>query len=179
MNNQYNIASRQAIHTDNQVGVVLKAYGNGGELVVKLYDSFPEDFDTTLPLWVEIDSLPVPLYIAAFQNQGLSKAVIVFDDFTSAETASMLIGKKIFTPQIEPTMKRVSWDFLEGYSILDTTTGRRGEILEYIENKFNPLLRTNFSGTEYLLPISDRLISKLDNKNRSIEVTLAEGIFEL
>ena len=54
------------------VGRIKKAYGTraaddtmNGELLGTLYDTFPESVDTTEPLWVEIDSLAVPLFIAA------------------------------------------------------------------------------------------------------------------
>ena len=44
------------------VARVSKSFGSEGELLVSLFDTFPDDFDLREPLFVEIDRLAVPLF---------------------------------------------------------------------------------------------------------------------
>lgn len=59
--------------TFESVARVTKLFGgsDGGGVVLSLYDSFPEDFDPAEdPLFVQIDSLDVPLWCASFERRG-------------------------------------------------------------------------------------------------------------
>lgn len=44
------------------VARVSKTFGLNGELTLNLYDSFPQDFNPSEPLFVVIDKLAVPLF---------------------------------------------------------------------------------------------------------------------
>lgn len=163
----------------NQVGSVVKAYGKDGELVIRLWDTFPEN--TEEPLWVEIDSLPVPLFIASLQTQGTSKAVVTFDDFESQELAAMLVGKKLFSEIADNQFSDGGddWDFLIGYRFVDMTSNVSGVITDFVGNEMNPLIEVEISGESYFLPIADELVEHLDQKKRTIKLRFAEGIFDL
>ena len=77
----------------SSVAEVIKTFGVNGELVLKLYSSFPEEIDLEEPVFIDIDGIPVPFYFKAFRFNGKSKAVVVFDDFESELLAEELIGK--------------------------------------------------------------------------------------
>lgn len=163
----------------NQVGSVAKAYGKDGELVIRLWDTFPGN--TEEPLWVEIDSLPVPLFISSLQSQGTSKAVVTFDDFGNEALAAMLIGKKLFSEIAESVEQDGGddWDFLIGYRFVDVTSNIGGVITDFVGNEMNPLIEVEISGEGYFLPIADELVEHLDQKKKVIKLRLADGIFDL
>ena len=61
---------------------VENALGSEGELLVSLFDTFPDDFDLREPLFVEIDRLAM-LFCDRFERRGRNGALVVFADFYS------------------------------------------------------------------------------------------------
>ena len=119
----------------NAVGRIRKTYGGGaddsknGALLATLYDTFPESFDTAEPLWVEIDSLAVPLFIASLERRGAASAVVSFDDFGRAEEAELLVGKVLYAERDNVRDEEgTDFEILIGYELTDRTTGRRGTV---------------------------------------------------
>lgn len=78
------------------VARVSKSFGSEGELLVSLFDTFPDDFDLREPLFVEIDRLAVPLFCDRFERRGRSGALVVFADFYSERRTAELIGRELF-----------------------------------------------------------------------------------
>jgi len=170
--------ARLIISETDSVGLVQKPFGNNGELVVKLRETFPEDH--TEPLWVEIDSMAVPLFVKSYTPQGVSKAVVIFDDFTEKIRAAMLVGKELFSGlQDDENAEESEWDFLAGYSFDDQTSSRKGAVTEYVDNSLNPLLEVEIAGESFLVPFSENLTVKINKRQKSITMSLPEGIFDL
>ncbi|MFI3295521.1 MAG: hypothetical protein R3Y19_05830 [Rikenellaceae bacterium] len=179
-NTDYNSLAASALHGRNQVGTISKLYGTSGELVVKLWDTFPVD-NTQEPLWVEIDSLAVPLFISSFETQGLSKAVIIFDDFGSEKLSSMLVGLPIYSLVCENVEQDADDMPLLGMSFKDTTSGRCGTVVGFIDSEFNPLLELEIEGDdqEYLVPFNEEFVVDIKKRKREIVFALPESIFDL
>ena len=78
------------------VARVSKSFGSEGELLVSLFDTFPDDFDLREPLFVEIDRLAVPLFCDRFERRGRNGALVVFADFYSERRTAELIGRELF-----------------------------------------------------------------------------------
>ena len=79
------------------LGKVLRTYGDNGELIVRFYEDFAEEYsDLSEPVWVVIDSLPTPLFFKSMSARGVSKATVVFDDFDSEMRAQMLVGLEFY-----------------------------------------------------------------------------------
>ena len=79
------------------LGKVLRTYGDNGELIVRFYEDFAEEYsDLSEPVWVIIDSLPTPLFFKSMSARGVSKATVVFDDFDSEMRAQMLVGLEFY-----------------------------------------------------------------------------------
>ena len=45
------------------VARVSKTFGQNGELALSLYDTFPQEYELSEPLFVIIDKLAVPLFL--------------------------------------------------------------------------------------------------------------------
>ena len=79
-----------------RVGRLFGDISSGG-VSLSLYTTLPEDFDpTTDALFVEIDSLPVPLYCDKFERRGVSGANVCFADFDTQRRAEELVGKELY-----------------------------------------------------------------------------------
>lgn len=78
------------------VARVSKTFGQNGELTLNLYDSFPQDFNPSEPLFVVIDKLAVPLFCDRFQRRGRSGAVVTFGDINTERRAAELLGLELY-----------------------------------------------------------------------------------
>ncbi len=173
----------------NAVGRIKKTYGGkglddreGGALLVTLYDTFPESLDTAEPLWVEIDSLAVPLFVSSFERRGASSAVVFFDDFERPGVAEMLVGKTLYLADangIGADDDGTNFDALIGYELTDRNSGRRGTVTAFYDYPGNPLLGVDFAGREVLVPAVDRMVEVASVRKRRLEAELPEGLFEL
>lgn len=174
------------IRPENEVGKITKRYGEKekGELLVNVYDVFPEkDTWKTEPLWVEIDSLAVPLFIGEYRSQGSRRAIILFDDFERQEEARMLVGLKLYSrkpsqPDAEDEMPVHEY---VGFRLTDKKSGQKGVITEYYDYPNNPLVGVRFEGNEdeeeTLVPVA--LIMEVNRRKKEIEAELPEGLLEM
>ncbi len=174
----YNAICSEIINPDYQVGTISKLYGTEGELVVKLWDTFPHGM-LDEPFWVEIDSLPVPLWIGSFQKQGLSKAVIVFDDFESEALSRLLLGKAIYSARAEVVQEEEHP--LVGMRFEDITSSCSGEIVDFIDSEMNPLLVVELpdQDEEVLVPYNERFVVEIKKRKGLVILELPEAIFDL
>jgi 16S rRNA processing protein RimM len=186
----------------NAVGRIKKGYGTitlrrgeaerqyDGALLVTLFDTFPEVAETAEPLWIEIDSLAVPLFISSFERRGGSSgttAVVLFEDFERATEAELLVGKVLYraasTADGRSTGRRAEdeteFEALIGYELTDRTTGRRGIVVAFYDYPGNPLLGVEFDGREVMVPAADELVEVVSTRRKQLRAQLPEGLFEL
>lgn len=181
----YNDRAAAATIHENRVGQITKIYGTNGELVVKLWDNFPQSIINSNfkePLWVEIDTIATPIFLCSFKNQGASKAIVAFEDFSNEQLSAMLVGMDIYAEIVEITDNSVGSDlsYLENFSFLDITSSRSGVVRAVIDNKLNPLLEVDFEDRQgVLVPIAEPLIEKLSRRKRTIVMRLAVGFHDL
>lgn len=168
------------------VGRIKKAYGSGsgaeqGALLVTLFDTFPDAPVAGEPLWVVIDALAVPLFIASFERRGAASAVVLFDDFERADVAALLVGKTLYTDRVLDTDDEDVSDIeaLVGYELTDRISGRRGVVRAFYDYPGNPLLGVDFDGCEVLVPAADEVIEVVSVRRKRLEGNLPEGLFDL
>ncbi len=180
---EYNARASRAVDATHKVGRITKQYGAEGEVVVKLYDALDaREFAARTnkePLWIEIESIATPFFVASAKNQGVGASVVVFDEIDTEQKAKMLIGKEVYLESVKVKRERATdWDMLEGYTFEDVTSGVEGVIVEIIDNSLNPLLFIKTSkNEEFYVPCAEDLIVSFDEKNRLISFKLLEGFF--
>lgn len=164
-----------------KVGRVSKAFGRRGELIVNLYDTFPEDFDKEGPLFAYIDALAVPLYLERFERRGTGSALVTFADFDSDARASELIGRELYlrTEAEEENDGEIYMEDLVGFSASFDGDSRRGTITSFVDSDANPLFEVTVEGREILIPAAEEMIASLDIDRREIEFSLPEGLLDL
>lgn len=168
---------------DNMIAVarVSKLFGQAdtGGLAISLYTTFPEDFDPQEdPLFVEIGSLAVPLYMESFEKRGVSGANVRFADFDNTRRAEELLGKELF---IELAEEEDDDEFymedLIGFSV---EAGKfKGEIIDFYDSELNPLFGVDFGEGERLIPAAEEFIAQIDFNKGIIRMVLPEGLLEL
>lgn len=164
------------------VGRVGRLFGDidSGGVAITLYDTLPEEFDpTTDPLFVEIDSLPVPLYCESFATRGRAGANVRFADFDSKRRAEELVGKELFVPDTEEEDDDDEF-YMEDLIGFSVSVGKlRGKVTDYYDSEMNPLLGIDFGQGERLVPAAEEFIAAIDFDHQTIRMVLPEGLLEL
>ena len=162
------------------VARVTKLFGgsDGGGVVLSLYDTFPEEFDPESdPLFVEIDSLNVPLWCGSFERRGAAGAVVRFDDFDTPRRAEELVGRELRMPAEEQDDDEFYMEDLIGFSV--EAAGLHGTLTDYYDSEANPLFGIDFGQGERLIPAVEEFIASIDFEGRHIKMVLPEGLLDL
>lgn len=164
------------------VGRIGRLFGDidSGGVAITLYDTLPEEFDPTSdPLFVEIDSLPVPLYCESFTTRGRAGANVRFADFDSRRRAEELVGKELFMPDTEEEGEDDEF-YMEDLIGFSVSVGKlRGKVTDYYDSDMNPLLGIDFGDGERLVPAAEEFIAAIDFERQMIRIVLPEGLLEL
>ena len=153
------------------VARVGKLFGQAdtGGVSVTLYTTFPEDFDPQNDaLFVDINSLAVPLYCDKFERRGVSGANVEFADFDTPRRVEELIGKELY---MELEEERDDDEFymedLIGFTAI--VDKRKGTISDYYDNEANPLFEITLDDHQHLIPAAEEFIAHIDFERRRQE----------
>lgn len=73
----------------------------------------------------------------------------------------------------------MTWDSFIGYRVIDEHHGEIGEITDVDESTINVLLQIDHNGEELLLPAAEELILSADHENKTLAVSVPEGLLDL
>lgn len=162
------------------VARVNKLFGEAasGGVAVTLYDTLPEEFDFERePLFVEIDSLSVPLWCQSVEFRGAKGANIHFADFDTPRRAEELVGKELFIQAETEESDEFYMEDLIGFKV---AAGKlKGEIVDYYDSEINPLFGIDFGEGEVLVPATEEFIAHIDFEKGQMKMVLPEGLLEL
>ncbi len=170
---------------------VHKTFGNNGELIIKLFDSAPEEINLKEPVFITIDGCPVPFFFKQFDPRGNSRALVIFDDMETQALAEELVGKviKLKMENGELKMKMHNKDNVSpifnfqfsifNYEVVDEAAGAIGTVRDFMDIPGNPCLLVMNGDNEVIIPCREELIVKADHKKKTITMQLPEGLVEL
>lgn len=177
---------------DNQESIAIakisKIYGTNGEVIVRLYDNFPDEPDLKEPFFAKLGGIIVPLFVQKFTRQGNTKAVVVFDDFDTEYRTKELIGVELLTlnndegeddEEMEEEEEEIQLKDLVGYALRDKKSGKSGIITGYIDSPHNPLFEVDMQGLEILLPATDDMIESVDIDAEYVDMNIPDGLLDL
>ena len=163
----------------SQIGYTKKPHGIKGELTVVFHKAEYADIDTEF-YFLEIDGIPVPFFVEEFSFSNDTTARVKFADVEDEKIASRYKNLNIFLPseiiesvQINDTSP---WEYYIGYSIIDQNGNNLGIIREVDEATINVLFIVEKSEEKWLIPATEDFITALDEKNRTVEMNLPEGL---
>jgi len=166
-----------------KVGFVQKPHGIHGELVIRFQEEYYETLEECPTLFLEIDNLLVPYFIA---EQGLrfksgESVITLLDWVDSDKKAKTLCGLSVYVDQkdlVESELE-MSAHALIGYTLIDEDLGVIGEITEVHDYSGNVLLSVEYQEKEALIPLNEDLIVSIDEDTREIVLSIPEGLFDL
>jgi 16S rRNA processing protein RimM len=166
-----------------KIGFVQKPHGIQGELVIRFQEEFYETLEEIPTLFLDIDNLLVPFFIAegSLRFKSGESVIARLDWIDSDKKAKELSGLSVYVNQddiIEPD-DELSPNALTGFRLYDTALGFVGEILGMNDFAGNLLLTVEYRGKEALVPLNEDLIIRIDEDAREIEMQLPAGLFDL
>ncbi|WP_308660168.1 ribosome maturation factor RimM [uncultured Alistipes sp.] len=168
-------------------GRINKPFGTEGGLMLSLYADFPEEFSPQqTPLFVEIDSLDVPLWCERFERRGISGAVATFADFDTERRAAELVGLEFRIESGERDDDEFYLEDLIGFHVEGIETRHEdeplhfeGRLTDYYDSEANPLFELETGGRRVLVPAVEEFIAHIDFEQRSVKLVLPEGMTDL
>ncbi|MBE9488227.1 MAG: 16S rRNA processing protein RimM [Bacteroidetes bacterium] len=168
-----------------KIAKATKTFGLNGELVLRLYDTFPDEVNKKEPIFAIINGLTVPLFFSSFEKRGTVKSVVVFDDIDSEYRAKELIGIEFvaFEEEEEETEEEnddnIYLEEFVGYKFCDKISKKEGVIIEFIDNDLNPIFECKIGNKELYIPASDDIIEIIDTENKILTLSIPEGLLDL
>lgn len=161
------------------IGKIGKVFGSKGELTLVLYDTFPEELNFEEPVFVDVDSLTVPLFFDKFEPRGRSGATAQFADIDTERRASELVGRE-FSIEMEDDEDddQFYMEDLVGFRA-ELGEGVCGVVTDYIDSEMNPLFELEVEGREVLIPAVDDFVEEIDVVSRRVVFALPEGMLSL
>lgn len=165
-----------------KIGIINKPHGVKGEVSFTFTDDIFDRVDCNYLICC-LDGILVPFFIEEYRFRSDTSALIKFEGISNAEQAKKLTNTEVFFHKKyvdeEDTDTIPSWAFFSGFTVIDRTFGLLGTI-EYVdESTMNVFfVITNESGKEILLPAHEEFITKIDKKDRTVYVSIPDGLLE-
>lgn len=167
-----------------KVARINRLFGTDGSVVLTLYREFPDELGAGEPLFVEIDSLEVPLYRERMEFRGATGAVVRFDDFDTPRRAEELLGRELYVhePPADSSDEFCMEDLI-GFAVDASSGGGRlsGLVSDYYDSEANPLFGIRFEGraAETLVPAVEEFVAGIDFEGRRLRMVLPDGLLDL
>ena len=165
------------------IGYIQKFRGLQGEVEL-LFTDDPFDRGTADYLVLNIDGINIPFFIEEYRFKNQDTAIIKFEDVDTEETAKKLVGAKVYYPTThinnEDSEELSSLNALTGFTVYDENDNMIGTIDCVHDAINNPLLYIiNADDEELVIPYHDDFLVNFDLKNRTIHLSLPEGILDI
>ncbi len=162
-------------------GYFLKTHGNKGQLYAKLFFDLYEV--ETESIFVEIDGYLIPFFVdSENSNFDIDPPFIKLQHIDTIDEARKLRRRKIYIPKdLIQDIDSVLIDyehFVIGFDVYRDNGDYLGRIIDFIEEKKNPLFVVENSGKDLLLPLNAVEIIKNDYEKSKIIISVPPEIIE-
>ena len=165
------------------VGRIVKPHGLKGEMVVEVEEGFEDSICDLEYILVEVEGGLVPFFVTGEGVHFRTPTIftVTFDDVDSAEKVIPLCGCKIYLDEgiSQEEVTRDEFNELIGFTVFDTEKGELGKIIRTDDYSGNIVLTVQYRDVEILIPLSDELVSELNQEKREIHINCPEGLIEL
>ncbi len=168
-----------------EIGYTQKPHGTSGEIKIYIEDEFFDDMEYLKVLFLNVKGNNLPFFVENLR--GSDNQIIKFEDTNTKEAASALSFSTVYArkkdlkwPETKlETLEELSYSHCVGYEMIDVHDGNLGVIKEVIEYPRQELAVIEVDGKEFLLPLNERTVQKIDDKQKRMTVEMPEGLFDL
>jgi 16S rRNA processing protein RimM len=165
-----------------KIGRIGKPHGVKGEVNFMFDDDVFDRTDAEY-LVIDVDGILVPFFMEEYRFRSDTTALVKFCDIDTQDDAKRLTNADVYFERkladdnsSEPTLAA-----LVGYKIIDSYSKQQvGTVIAVDDSTQNTLIdvKTAHGGT-VLIPLSEDLIVKFDNKNHSMTMVIPDGLLDL
>ena len=163
------------------LGTIVGNYSFKGELLVKIDSDTPENYLTLESIFVDLPTGLVPFFIKKCQLHKSALLRIDFEEVKEESDANMLLKKELYLPlTLLPPLEGNKFYYHEviGFSIIENDE-ILGSIFIIHDKGSQALFEIKRKQGNAFIPIHDDFIVKVDRINKTITVTLPEGLIDL
>lgn len=163
-----------------EIGKVMKPFGNQGQVLLGIDESFADLVPETGHVFMYIDGSYLPFFITSWE--GDTDVLAKLEEVDNPEWASKLSGKTLYLNQDEIPEEMLdspeAWGDLTGFTAYneEELLGPICEILDYPAQK---LLKIAHDKKEVLVPLVEDFIVSIDTKARKIVLKIHQELINL
>ena len=165
------------------VGYIQKPHGLKGEVILMFEKEFEETFDDLEFLFVEVDGglVPFPIEEEGFRFKTDESAICKLEFVDSITQAKELVGCKVyvFDHEIIESEDQGVESTLIGMRAYDEKFGDIGLISRVDDFSGNLVITVDHPRAEIMIPLSDEVITSVDNEKREIHLNCPNGLIEI
>jgi len=158
-----------------------KPYGIRGELVLLFNQRAYAELDAD-DYFLEIEGIPVPFRVEEFTFVTDTSARVKFEDVEDEVTAARYSRLDVLLPrelvETADAEEENDWRMFIGYTITDQHGTTLGVIDAVEDSTMNVLFIVREGDKEHLIPATEDFIVAVDEKNKSLEMFIPEGLIE-
>ena len=156
-----------------------KPHGIKGEIsLVTNSDVFDDAEDPCVIC--EIDGILVPFFVEEYRYKTDTVILLKLENVNDEKAAREFTNREAFflldAVDEDDLVGDMTWDSFIGYTVIDEHHGELGKITDVDETTINVLLQI---GEELLLPAAEELITSADHDNKTLQVSVPEGLLDL
>jgi len=163
------------------LGKITRRHGLAGNVILKLDTDQPELYTKLDSVFVEINGLLVPFFIAKTAWSKSDSLNIAFKNSTEA-LVDQSLGKNVYLPLStlpKLTGKQFYYHEIIGFSILDENDNDCGVIRSVNDQTAQTYFVTNLDGKEVVIPMIKDWIIEVNREERFIKMQLPEGLIDV
>ena len=161
-----------------KIGQIGRTHGVKGEVTFNFTDDVWDRAESEY-LFLRVEGILVPFFLEEYRFRSDSTALVKFLDYDSANDVQVLIGCEVFfphslTPEADEDAE-YTWRYFTGFALYDNKAGLIGNIDSVDEGTQNVLFQV---GTR-LIPAPEEWITDINHKERTIQMSLPDGLLDL
>lgn len=165
-----------------KIGQFAKPHGIKGEIALVTNSDVFDDSDDPYII-CEMDGILVPFFIEEYRYKTDTVILLKLKNVDDEKAAREFSNREVFYSLDEvdrdDLVGDMTWDSFIGYRVIDEHHGEIGEITDVDESTINVLLQIDHNGEELLLPAAEELILSADHENKTLAVSIPEGLLDL
>lgn len=169
------------MHQHIKIGKIVATFGVNGQIILQHNLGKKSTFKGVEAIFVEqTKGSLLPYFIKEAKPKTEEDNYILFEDITTKETATKLIGKAVWLMQED--FKKLSNSkspiALLGYKVI-ADKEVLGIIEEVIEQPHQILLSIIYKGKEAYLPMHEESLINIDHKKNEVHLQLPDGLLDV
>jgi len=160
------------------IGKTHKIHGINGEIQLSFNTDVFEDIEDLFFI-LEINDILVPFFVKEFRYKNNDTLLVKFEGIETAEEAREYENLNVYLPiEYNEGDEMTNLSAFIGYQVKN---GKAliGEITDVDDQTSNWLFFVENGNREFIIPVVEEFIEKIDHKKKMIQMNLPEGMLEI